>query len=78
MGSLARDKDTLTLKHHVQPDTCVKVMLPLLVNHRAIDLKSQLLFHRVRPKKEAETGKRAAQPINAVTACKAAKTTAYK
>ena len=64
---LARDKDALTLKGHVQPDADVKVILPLLVNHRAIDAKYRLLFHRVLPV-EAQTAKRAAGPVDPVTA----------
>ena len=49
MGPSARDGAAVQLKHHVQPDTCVNVLLPLLVNHRDIDAKHELVFHRVAP-----------------------------
>ena len=72
LGPLARDGAALQLKHHVQPDTCVNVLLPLLVNHRDIDAKHELVFHRVvpvAPQKE----KRPAPPAHPLDAWKAQK-----
>ena len=51
-GALQREDAVISLAPSVQPDSTVKVLLPVLVNHKAIDAQTPLRFYEAKVEKE--------------------------
>ena len=51
-GALQREHAFIALAPQVQPDSSVKVILPVLVNHKAIDAQSRLWVYEAKAEKD--------------------------
>jgi hypothetical protein len=70
-GTLARDDAATHLNYAAKPAGEVKVIIPVLVNHRGVEAKSPLLLHKALPPKGNDKGKRKVEKaVNASDAWK--------
>ena len=51
-GGICREHAAITLAPQVQPDSTVKVILPVLVNHKTIDARMRLWVHEAKAEKD--------------------------